>query len=382
MGNDPKTSVVNRDCQVHDVDNVYVIDASVHVTNGGFNPALTIMANAYRASANLLQGLEGIEGARREEWFFGAGLVVVALRPDGAGREPLLRIRAREGGCTSCHEMQPLYDQLARFQPSRTSPARSATAARSRRTSPSTGTMPRASYAHLRGDLPEQIGFPNSYVAGHDRAVPGLPPPGVRRLAGRPAQRHLRAHLSRPEITTSANMLMDDCLRCHGMHFEGGIRDLVTPVARSGPWRLVPAELAEPARHALPDLPRDAPRRPAHGKSRTSTGRVPGPRRRSRALRWRSSTGARSSYIPLADLPLPAMLDGDRPVRMSHDQRQALCYQCHAPVSTMQVASGDDRTGIGVHEGISCLACHRSTARRPGRPAPPAIPRCPTAGSM
>jgi hypothetical protein len=24
----------------------------------------------------------------------------------------------------------------------------------------------------------------------------------------------------------------------------------------------------------------------------------------------------------------------------------------------MQVASGDDRTGIGVHEGISCLACH------------------------
>ena len=48
MGNDPKTSVVNRYCRVHDVDNVYVIDGSVHVTNGGFNPALTIMANAYR----------------------------------------------------------------------------------------------------------------------------------------------------------------------------------------------------------------------------------------------------------------------------------------------------------------------------------------------
>jgi choline dehydrogenase-like flavoprotein len=59
MGNDPKTSVVNRDCQVHDVDNVYVIDASVHVTNGGFNPALTILANAYRASANLLSAWKG-----------------------------------------------------------------------------------------------------------------------------------------------------------------------------------------------------------------------------------------------------------------------------------------------------------------------------------
>jgi choline dehydrogenase-like flavoprotein len=59
MGNDPKTSVVNRDCQLHDVDNVYVIDASVHVTNGGFNPVLTILANAYRASDNLLKAWKG-----------------------------------------------------------------------------------------------------------------------------------------------------------------------------------------------------------------------------------------------------------------------------------------------------------------------------------
>jgi choline dehydrogenase-like flavoprotein len=59
MGNDPKTSVVNRDCQLHDVDNVYVIDASVHVTNGGFNPVLTILANAYRTSAGLLQAWKG-----------------------------------------------------------------------------------------------------------------------------------------------------------------------------------------------------------------------------------------------------------------------------------------------------------------------------------
>lgn len=50
MGNDPKSSVVNRNCQVHDVDNVFVVDSSVHVTNGGFNPVLTILANAYRVS--------------------------------------------------------------------------------------------------------------------------------------------------------------------------------------------------------------------------------------------------------------------------------------------------------------------------------------------
>jgi choline dehydrogenase-like flavoprotein len=55
MGNDPKTSVVDRNCRVHDMENVYVIDASVHVTNGGFNPVLTILAVAWRASANLVK---------------------------------------------------------------------------------------------------------------------------------------------------------------------------------------------------------------------------------------------------------------------------------------------------------------------------------------
>jgi len=59
MGDDPKTSVVNRYCQAHEIDNLFVIDGSVHVTNGGFNPALTIMANAYRASDYLVKGWKG-----------------------------------------------------------------------------------------------------------------------------------------------------------------------------------------------------------------------------------------------------------------------------------------------------------------------------------
>jgi choline dehydrogenase-like flavoprotein len=59
MGDDPKGSVVNKFCQVHDVDNVFVIDSSVHVTNGGFNPALTIMAVAYYASNALVRNWKG-----------------------------------------------------------------------------------------------------------------------------------------------------------------------------------------------------------------------------------------------------------------------------------------------------------------------------------
>ena len=59
MGNDPHGSVVNRYCQIHDVDNLFAIDSSVHVTNGGFNPALTIMAVAYYASNALVRNWKG-----------------------------------------------------------------------------------------------------------------------------------------------------------------------------------------------------------------------------------------------------------------------------------------------------------------------------------
>ena len=48
MGSDPRTSVVDPWCRVWGHDNVRVVDASVHVTNGGVNPVLTVFANAYR----------------------------------------------------------------------------------------------------------------------------------------------------------------------------------------------------------------------------------------------------------------------------------------------------------------------------------------------
>jgi len=50
MGHDPKTSVTNKWGRVHNHDNLFVIDGSLHVTNGGFNPVLTIMALAFRSA--------------------------------------------------------------------------------------------------------------------------------------------------------------------------------------------------------------------------------------------------------------------------------------------------------------------------------------------
>ncbi len=50
MGNDPKTSVLNAFNQVHDVKNVFVTDGASFVTQGCWEPTLTIMAISARAA--------------------------------------------------------------------------------------------------------------------------------------------------------------------------------------------------------------------------------------------------------------------------------------------------------------------------------------------
>jgi gluconate 2-dehydrogenase alpha chain len=47
MGNDPKTSVVNRYLQCWDVPNVFVMGSSVFPQNPGYNPTGTVGALAY-----------------------------------------------------------------------------------------------------------------------------------------------------------------------------------------------------------------------------------------------------------------------------------------------------------------------------------------------
>ena len=53
MGDDPKTSVVDKNGRAHDIENLYIADASVFPTSLGFNPALTIAANAMRMAKEM-----------------------------------------------------------------------------------------------------------------------------------------------------------------------------------------------------------------------------------------------------------------------------------------------------------------------------------------
>ena len=55
MGNDPKTSVVDRYHKAHDVANLFIVDGSNLVTGGRNHPTMTIQALAFRAAEHLIQ---------------------------------------------------------------------------------------------------------------------------------------------------------------------------------------------------------------------------------------------------------------------------------------------------------------------------------------
>jgi choline dehydrogenase-like flavoprotein len=57
FGNDPRTSVLDRDNRAHDLDNLYILDGSFFPSSGGINPSLTIVANSLRASDKIAQRL-------------------------------------------------------------------------------------------------------------------------------------------------------------------------------------------------------------------------------------------------------------------------------------------------------------------------------------
>ena len=55
FGHDPATSALDVNCKAHDVDNLYVVDASFFPSSGAVNPALTIIANALRVGDHLIE---------------------------------------------------------------------------------------------------------------------------------------------------------------------------------------------------------------------------------------------------------------------------------------------------------------------------------------
>ena len=59
FGEDPQTSVLDLDCRTHEIDNLYVVDASFFPSIGAVNPTLTLIANALRVADIVAKRLQG-----------------------------------------------------------------------------------------------------------------------------------------------------------------------------------------------------------------------------------------------------------------------------------------------------------------------------------
>jgi hypothetical protein len=282
----------------------------------------------------LALGVVGVAAMAGTSWYYGG--------PDGMG-------------CARCHEIRPMVDSWAG------SSHRGVSCKDCHGSSLTADLRMHAKnlqrvWLHGRGRVPEQIHVRHLDVAPLVERCAACHRQEAADWQSGPHGTPYAAIFINPEHN-AAQQLMDDCLRCHAAHFEGGIRDLVTPLDRKGPWTFVSPEYA-----GLPAVPclacHRVHRRGEPFAPRASRGKLAGPDqelvRPSLAFYDRRAF----EHVGLERLPLPAMKDWQRLLKMSPDQRQALCYQCHAPRAGNQAFSGDDRTPLGVHEGLSCLACH------------------------
>lgn len=292
---------------------------------------------------------------RKRRWLWAAGLVLLALALMVPASSVYYNATAGEG-CASCHEIRVAYNLWHE------STHRSVACAACHGDALTSGVAfelanARRLLSHVGGNVPEQIRIKGLDLAAMvERCRTCHRQEFADWQAGPHGSRFSTIFLDSKH--NQQRLLMDDCLRCHGSYYEGGMRDLVAPLNTRGPWKIRDARWAkqpvipcfqchEVHRRGQPLARPTAPRpHPAAGEEI---------QRPSLALFDRRGL----SHVPVSDLSLPAMQDRGRPVKMSPDNRQALCYECHAPLATRQVGSGDDRTGVGVHEGISCLACHQ-----------------------
>lgn len=172
------------------------------------------------------------------------------------------------------------------------------------------------------------------------------------------------------------------CLRCHGMFYEGNIKTLLSkPEKADGVWRF-----NDPKQVVLPTIP-CLSCHSVHNKNEMlgQAARYDKPREifysrlsRNPSIAWYVRDS--KLHIRADQLMKIAMVDqnGDS-VQVSDDPANKLCLQCHSPNFKHQTGSEDDRTPTGVHEGISCVACHSphsNDARNSCKTCHPAISNC------
>lgn len=177
----------------------------------------------------------------------------------------------------------------------------------------------------------------------------------------------------------STEQINFDCLRCHGMFFNGTVKDLVEPLNIEGPWKLIDHQRA-----TMPAIPCMACHQIHQDGLPHCRPDYAGPK----AIFYQkqdtfSIVGFydrhEKNHVPITQLPQLNLWEGERKVKVSDDLIMRNCVQCHAPNARHQAGTEDDRTPRGVHEGLSCTACHElhsNNARNSCASCHPAISNC------
>lgn len=258
--------------------------------------------------------------------------------------------------CVNCHEIRPSHDQWAQ------SAHRNMPCTECHGTLLSSGwhslwENSKRAFSHVRWSRDERIGLNEEQVV---------------RMMFRCQQCHRQQYADWSSsghslgygdvflnpVHNKVEQINEDCLRCHGMFFEGNVADLVTPLETKGPWRLLRTDLAR--RPVIPCLtchkihtrgvPADSPDYSA--PAQIASKRVP----QERPVGFYDRR--EKMFVDLERLPMPSIHMGRKKIDVAADPHMKICYQCHAPAATHEAGTSDDRTLRGVHAGLSCAVCH------------------------
>jgi hypothetical protein len=289
----------------------------------------------------------------RKFWLLAVSPIVLVLLAVPAGS--IYYAAAGGKACARCHEVQSAYDRWM------VSTHRTVECKECHGSIFSTDpgfhlNNVRQLWHHVRGRVPERLLLRQGDISR-----------GMNARCGKCHQQEYAAWAAGPHHATfgqiflnedhnKSRILSDYCLQCHGMYFEHSIQELVQPVGLKGPWHLA-SQSIKPHEPSIPCSACHAVHRPGSPMGMGSASEEA-----AQTVTHRPSLGfydrREQMHFGAEVLPLPEIVAGTRRVRVASDVRQAPCYQCHAPDHTFQAGSGDDRTCVGVHEGLSCLACH------------------------
>ena len=157
-----------------------------------------------------------------------------------------------------------------------------------------------------------------------------------------------------------------DCFRCHGMYYEGNITTLMEPLDNVGPWHF-----KDPKQADVPVIPCLA----CHEIHSENTTRVPAAKyedpsklfyeRDARNIPFGLFLRADQMFLRADYFTPPPMYHNGVEVDAPSDLDYRLCVQCHSPDWRHETGTQDDRTPIGVHEGLTCNSCHKPHSNDP-----------------